>query len=71
MERDVAALKILAILGLAGLTAAGQPQQGAPDDLEVSAVRFYRANAKSTQEIGRATCRVIMYGTVINMVIAK
>jgi len=50
MGRDVAALKILAILGLAGLTAAGQPhQQGAPDDLEVSAVRFYRADAKSTQ----------------------
>jgi GWxTD domain-containing protein len=50
MERDVAALKILAVLGLAGLTAAGQPrQQGSPDDLEVSAVRFYRADAKSTQ----------------------
>ena len=50
MELDVAALKILAVLGLAGLTAAGQPrQQGSPDDLEVSAVRFYRADAKSTQ----------------------
>jgi hypothetical protein len=50
MERDVAALKILAVLGLAGLTAASQPrQQGASDDLEVSAVRFYRAEAKSTQ----------------------
>ena len=38
------------MLGLAGLTAAGRPrQQGSPDDLEVSAVRFYRADAKSTQ----------------------
>jgi GWxTD domain-containing protein len=50
MERDVAALKIFAVLGLAGLTAAGQPrQQGSPDDLQVSAVRFYRADARSTQ----------------------
>jgi GWxTD domain-containing protein len=47
---DVAALKIVAVIGLAGLTAAGQIQkQGSPDDLEVSAVRFYRADAKSTQ----------------------
>jgi len=47
---DVAAFKIAAVLGLAGLTAAGQAQkQGSPDELEVSAVRFYRADAKSTQ----------------------
>jgi GWxTD domain-containing protein len=47
---DVAAFKILAVIGLAGLTAAGQVhKQGSPDDLEVSAVRFYRADAKSTQ----------------------
>jgi GWxTD domain-containing protein len=50
MERHVAALKIFAVLGLAaGLTAAGRPHQGSPDDLEVSAVRFYRTDAKSTQ----------------------
>lgn len=46
----MAALKIVAVIGLAGLTAAGQMHtQGSPDDLEVSAVRFYRADAKSTQ----------------------
>jgi len=45
----VAAFKILTVIGLAGLTVAGQARQGSPDDLEVNAVRFYRAEAKSTQ----------------------
>jgi GWxTD domain-containing protein len=50
MGTDVAGFKIVAIIGLAGLTAAGQVrEQGSPDDLEVSAVRFYRADVKSTQ----------------------
>jgi hypothetical protein len=46
---DVAAFKALTVIGLACLTAAGQARQGSPDDLEINAVRFYRAEAKSTQ----------------------
>jgi len=45
----VAAFKILTLVGLAGFTAAGQARQDSPDNLEVTAIRFYRAESKSTQ----------------------
>ena len=45
----MAAFKTLVVIGLACVTAAGQARQGSPDDLEINAVRFYRADARSTQ----------------------
>jgi GWxTD domain-containing protein len=46
---DVAALRLIGLLGVVALTAAVPARQGAPNELAVSAVRFYRPDGRFTQ----------------------
>jgi GWxTD domain-containing protein len=46
---DVRSTKLFSLLGLVAITGTGAARQGSPNDLVVSAVRFYRADGGVTQ----------------------